>query len=99
MNPERIEYDNDEDPTTRHIMASSSNGIFDSRFRVGKKLREGSYGVVFEGESHSRFFVSTISVVRPRERCAHVYLAPEAKQRFPKCCRPSAPGAVCKMFA
>lgn len=46
--------------TTPHVIASSSgnhhsssatsNGIVGSHFRVGKKIGEGSFGVVFEGE-------------------------------------------------
>ena len=45
--------------TTPHVIASSSgahhatsatsNGIVGSHFRVGKKIGEGSFGVVFEG--------------------------------------------------
>jgi casein kinase 1 len=45
--------------TTPHVIASSSghhsqsatsNGIVGNHFRVGKKIGEGSFGVVFEGE-------------------------------------------------
>lgn len=32
-----------------HAASSSSNGIVGSHFRVGKKIGEGSFGVVFEG--------------------------------------------------
>lgn len=48
--------------TTPHVIASSSghhsqtttsNGIVGNHFRVGKKIGEGSFGVVFEGEWHS----------------------------------------------
>jgi hypothetical protein len=44
--------------TTPHVIASSSghppqsassNGIVGSHYRVGKKIGEGSFGVVFEG--------------------------------------------------
>jgi casein kinase 1 len=44
--------------TTPHVIASSSghhsqsatsNGIVGNHFRVGKKIGEGSFGVVFEG--------------------------------------------------
>jgi len=47
--------------TTPHVIASSSghhsqtatsNGIVGNHFRVGKKIGEGSFGVVFEGQSH-----------------------------------------------
>jgi len=56
--------------TTPHVIASSSghhsqtatsNGIVGNHFRVGKKIGEGSFGVVFEGEcvvqseNHFRF--------------------------------------------
>jgi serine/threonine protein kinase len=48
--------------TTPHVIASSSghhsqtttsNGIVGNHFRVGKKIGEGSFGVVFEGEWHA----------------------------------------------
>jgi hypothetical protein len=32
-----------------HAMSATSNGIVGSHFRVGKKIGEGSFGVVFEG--------------------------------------------------
>ena len=44
--------------TTPHVIASSSNhtsqpatttGVVGNHFRVGKKIGEGSFGVVFEG--------------------------------------------------
>ena len=50
--------------TTPHVIASSSNhttqpatttGVVGNHFRVGKKIGEGSFGVVFEG-IYSFFF-------------------------------------------
>lgn len=50
--------------TTPHVIASSSNhtsqpatttGVVGNHFRVGKKIGEGSFGVVFEGIA---FFLS-----------------------------------------
>lgn len=34
---------------THHAASSSANGIVGNHFRVGKKIGEGSFGVVFEG--------------------------------------------------
>lgn len=51
--------------TTPHVIASSSThtsqpatttGVVGNHFRVGKKIGEGSFGVVFEGISFSYFF-------------------------------------------
>jgi hypothetical protein len=57
--------------TTPHVIASSSahltqaasaNGIVGSHYRVGKKIGEGSFGVVFEGMSslYSSLFISCV---------------------------------------
>ena len=76
--------------TTPHVIASSSghhsqsttsNGIVGNHFRVGKKIGEGSFGVVFEGRpiqtnmlfpaSHYKFWALEFSnaemtlIVRP----------------------------------
>jgi serine/threonine protein kinase len=51
--------------STPHVIASSSshppssttsNGIVGNHYRVGKKIGEGSFGVVFEGEFRSYVF-------------------------------------------
>ena len=53
--------------TTPHVIASSSNhtsqpatttGVVGNHFRVGKKIGEGSFGVVFEGIYPLLFLVS-----------------------------------------
>lgn len=51
--------------TTPHVIASSSghhgsqsatsSGIVGAHFRVGKKIGEGSFGVVFEGETYFEY--------------------------------------------
>jgi casein kinase 1 len=62
--------------TTPHVIASSSNhatqpatttGVVGNHFRVGKKIGEGSFGVVFEGIYS--FFFNTLS--SPRSVLAH----------------------------
>lgn len=54
--------------TTPHVIASSSshptqsatsNGIVGNHYRVGKKIGEGSFGVVFEGTSSSHIYHSS----------------------------------------
>ena len=59
--------------STPHVIASSSthlpqsttsNGIVGTHYRVGKKIGEGSFGVVFEGWSSLKPFL-TPTIVRP----------------------------------
>lgn len=59
--------------TTPHVIASSSgghhsssatsNGIVGSNFRVGKKIGEGSFGVVFEGMRAVHIFAFVVFAV------------------------------------
>jgi hypothetical protein len=55
--------------TTPHVIASStghpshstsSNGIIGGNYRVGKKIGEGSFGVVFEGMSPQIFYLEPV---------------------------------------
>lgn len=50
------------------MMASSSSNVVGVHYRVGKKIGEGSFGVIFEGTNLLNNQQVAIKFVRPRQR-------------------------------
>jgi hypothetical protein len=74
-----------------HSSSSSSNGVVGTHYRVGKKIGEGSFGVVFEGARVIRTAGSVAAYARPPQArtCSRTSPWRSSLCVYPRCARTS----------